>query len=196
MKKQIILFALMAIGLTAMTQVHNPYEVAANNEDEVVHIEQWQRHAAVPLQAIVKLQDYSNFTIIGKTSIPSKTRNTSSTRVVCPAIEAVLDSFVVESVEQLCPEFVMPREPRRSASYGGGEVTDHDLSQLYLITLSKESTRNEYELIEALSALEEVEYAEPNYLVFALSENNEECGMRNEEWNVLRTRYQFLIPHS
>ncbi len=191
----------MAIGLTAMTQVRYPYEVAANNEDEVIHLEQWQRRAAMPLQAIVKLQDYSQYTIIGKTSTPSKTRSTSSTRVECPAIEAVLDSFVVESVEQLCPEFVMPREPRRSASYGGGEVTDHDLSQLYLITLSKESTRNEYELIEALSALEEVEYAEPNYLVYALGEDNEECGMRNEELNVadaplVADNSSFITPHS
>ena len=169
MKKQIIFFALLAFGMMAMAQVRNPYEVAANNEDEVIHLEQWQRHAAVPLQAIVKLQDYSEYTIeVPKGAKGSKSTQNTPTRVACPAIKAVLDSFLVESVEQLCPTFVMPKEPRRSPSYGGGEVRDHDLSQLYLITLSSESPKHEYELIEALSALDEVEYAEPNYICFAL----------------------------
>ena len=192
-----------------------------NNEDEVVHIEQWQQYAAKPLQAIVKLQDYSRYTIVAKTpqslrdSSPKQGSSSSSPvlrevvqstggisgqgssssspvsgevvqstggvsdRVVCPAIQAVLDSFVIESVEQLCPTFVMPREPRRSASYGGGEVRDHDLSQLYLITLSPESPKREHELIEALSALDEVEYAEPNYLVFALGGESDSPASRN-----------------
>ena len=163
MKKVIILFAVVLAGLTMSAQY--PYLSSMNNEDEVVHLEQWQQHAAQPLQAIVKLQDYSNFTILEKSS---KSKASSSSRVECPAIQAVLDDYIVERVEQLCPTFVMPKEPRRSSSYGGGEVRDHDLSQLYLITLSPESPKREHELIEALSALAEVEYAEPNYLAFAL----------------------------
>lgn len=163
MKKVIILFAVVLAGLTMSAQY--PYLSSVNNEDEVVHLEQWQQHAAQPLQAIVKLQDYSNFTILEKSS---KSKASSSSRVECPAIQAVLDDYIVERVEQLCPTFVMPKEPRRSSSYGGGEVRDHDLSQLYLITLSPESPKREHELIEALSALAEVEYAEPNYLCFAL----------------------------
>ena len=164
MKRLLSFLVLMAIATAMLAQ--SPFERATNNEDEVVHLERWQHHAAKPLQAIVKLQDYSQYTIVAKAnpaSLPGKTVSTT-----CPAIQAVLDSFIVERVEQLCPDFVMPREPRRSASYGGGEVTDHDLSQLYLITLSESSPKREYELIEALTALEEVEYAEPNYLVFAL----------------------------
>lgn len=163
----------MAFGVAAMAQT--PFDAAVNNEDEVIHLDQWQRHAARPLQAIVKLQDYSSYTIVApkgatasKSSPSSSASQASKVRMTCPAIQAVLDSFVVERVEQLCPDFVMPREPRRSASYGGGEVRDHDLSQLYLITLSEESPKREYELIEALAALDEVEYAEPNYLVIAL----------------------------
>lgn len=176
MKKVIILFAVVLAGLTMSAQY--PYLSSVNNEDEVVHLEQWQQHAAQPLQAIVKLQDYSNFTILEKSS---KSKASSSSRVECPAIQAVLDDYIVERVEQLCPTFVMPKEPRRSSSYGGGEVRDHDLSQLYLITLSPESPKREYELIEALKALDEVEYAEPNYLVFALGE---ELGMRNYELGI------------
>lgn len=164
MKRIIILSVLLVAAMVAGAQ--KPYLAAVNNEDEVVHIEQWQRHAARPLQAIVKLQDYSNFTIVEKSGMSGKSG--ASGRVTSPAIQAVLDGFAVESVEQLCPGFVMSKDPRRSASYGGGEVCDHDLSQLYLITLASEGARSEHELIEALAALDEVEYAEPNYLAFAL----------------------------
>lgn len=169
----------MAFGVMAMAQT--PFDAAVNNEDEVVHLERWQHRAAQPRQAIVKLQDYSQYTIVAHMSAKGtpSTRNTLNTlntqntpntqsRVPSATIQAVLDSFEVAGVEQLCPDFVMPREPRRSASYGGSEVRDHDLSQLYLITLSEESAHNEYELIERLAALQEVEYAEPNYLAFAL----------------------------
>ena len=180
MKKNIILFVLLVAAMVVGAQ--NPYLAAVNNEDEVVHIEQWQRHAARPLQAIVKLQDYSNFTIMVK-SEKQEVKGETNGRVASPAIQAVLDSFIVESVEQLCPTFVMPKTPRSSASYGGGEVTDHDLSQLYLITLSAESPKREHELIDALSALAEVEYAEPNYLCYALGVDSDSpacpAGSRN-----------------
>ena len=190
MKRIILIATALLLALTSAAQM--PFDAAVNNEDEVVHLERWQHRTARPLQAIVKLQDYSQYTIEvkGAKSLKgeeskslkdkeskslkgeeAKSQNgamTNSGRVPCAAIQAVLDSFEVASVEQLCPTFVMPRERRRAASYGGGEVTDHDLSQLYLITLSESSPKREYELIERLAALEEVEYAEPNYLVFAL----------------------------
>lgn len=181
MKRLLLIASALLLALTSGAQT--PFAAAVNNEDEVVHLERWQQRAARPLQAIVKLQDYSSYTIVapkgamvGQTNRTSRTNQTS--RTPHPAIQAVLDSFEVESVEQLCPDFVMPRERRRSASYGSGEVTDHDLSQLYLITLASEGARNEYELIERLAALEEVEYAEPNYLCFALG-----IGLNQNEKN-------------
>lgn len=186
MKKVLLIIGALLLALTSGAQT--PFDAAVNNEDEVVHLEQWQQRAARPLQAIVKLQDYSSYTIVapkgamvGQTNRTSRTNQTS--RTPHPAIQAVLDSFEVESVEQLCPDFVMPRERRRSASYGGGEVTDHDLSQLYLITLTSEGARNEYELIERLAALDEVEYAEPNYLCFALGTGLNQIEKNGKEYS-------------
>ena len=182
MRRIVVFFVALLVGTALSAQ--NPYVSAVNNEDEVVHLEHWQRHAAKPLQAIVKLQDYSQYTLeVPKTGVSGKSGSSgASGRIPCPAIQAVLDSFVVESVEQLCPNFVMPREPRRSTSYGGDEVTDHDLSQLYLITLSENSPKREHELIEKLSSLAEVEYAEPNYICFALGDA--ELAMGNEQLGV------------
>ncbi|MBP5527993.1 MAG: S8 family serine peptidase [Bacteroidales bacterium] len=192
MNKQIIFWVLLLAGMTLAAQ--NPYLEAVNNEDEVVHLEQWQRHAARPLQAIVKLQDYSSYTIVAPKGATAS--QASKARTTCPAIQAVLDSFIIESVEQLCPTFVMPREPRRSASYGGGEVRDHDLSQLYLITLSEESPKREYELIEELAALAEVEYAEPNYLVFALGAVEPAVAVADATYTSLASLSSLTSPSS
>lgn len=177
MKKQLFLFVAMMLAALSLT-AQNPYLSSVNNEDEVVHLEIWQQHAANPLQVIVKLQDYSTFTITVK-------GEAKGGRTLCPAIQAVLDSFVVESVEQLCPTFVMPKTPRSSGSYGGGEMRDHDLSQLYLITLSPESPKREHELMEALKALDDVEYAEPNYLVFALGTAEPEVAVADATYCAL-----------
>jgi hypothetical protein len=85
-------------------------------------------------------------------------------------INAVLEGYEVANIEQLLPTFQMPKNPRRAGSFGGGEVVERDLSQLHLITLSDGSPKNEYELMEELKTLAEVEYAEPNYICYALGQ--------------------------
>ena len=84
-----------------------------------------------------------------------------------------MKEYGVSSIEQLLPNFVMPKAPRKAKSYGGQDVVEKDLSQLHLIVLDKESPKNHYELIEALKELPEVEYAEPNYICYALGTPSE-----------------------
>ena len=183
--KKFLLFFIACCMVTALwAQNRNPFEEMTNNEDEVVHLEQWQRHASRPGEVLVKFHDYSDIKLVVETQSSRlsndgqscRMRFTSQTKAL--GINAILDSFVVDTIEQLIPDFTMPKAPRVSKSYGGGDVVERDLSQWHLIKLDvSKGGRNEYELMEALKALPEVESVEPNYLVYALGMPDETLAM-------------------
>lgn len=78
-------------------------------------------------------------------------------------LEDALSSIGAVSMEQLMPltGSTVSRAPSRD--YHGGSVTDMDLSQLYLVSFNPD---NDVEQVVAeLSELDEVEFAEPNYIV-------------------------------
>lgn len=133
-----------------------------NNEDEVVHLDPMTAYNARPGEVIVKFLDRSDIRV----SAQNPLRFQSPTRSV--GINAVLAEYEVLEIEQLLPNFQMPAQARSAKSYGGQDVVERDLSQLHLIKLNPASERNAYELIEALKELEEVEFAEPNYICYAL----------------------------
>ncbi len=175
MHKRLSFFVAMLLCLlTATAQVKNPYEAMTNNEDEVVHLEQWQHRAAVPGQLLVKFHDYSDIKLVVGNDGKTTNRFTSATKSL--GINAVLESFAIDTIEQLIPGFKMPKTAS-SKSYGGDDVVVRDLSQWHLIKIdnsklkienSDERSVNEYDLMEALRQLPEVESVEPNYLCFAL----------------------------
>lgn len=158
MKKNLLLI----FSLLLMTLALPTFAQDRNNEEEVVHIDQMQRRAARPGQLIVKFHDRSDIRVDAQDNrrFSSPTRNTS--------INTVLAEYNVQSIEQLLPNFQMPAQTRSAKSFGGQDVEERDLSQLHLITLNVDDSRNEYELMEALKELDEVEFAEPNYICYAL----------------------------
>ena len=176
--KKLLLF--LAIGL--MAALPSAFSQDRNNEDEVVHLDQMSRYNSVPNQLLVKFQDYSDISVdpkdgtrfvsgqvlAGSRQQVAGSKNIRKNQINSENINSVLEEYSIVSIEQLLPNFVMPKEPRRSPSFGGKDVVEKDLSQIYLITLSPESTKNYYELIEALQPLAEVEFAEPNYICYAL----------------------------
>lgn len=156
-KKLLLIFSLLMMTLALPTFAQD-----RNNEEEVVHIDQMQRRAARPGQLIVKFHDRSDIRVDAQDNrrFSSPTRNTS--------INTVLAEYNVQSIEQLLPNFQMPAQTRSAKSFGGQDVEERDLSQLHLITLNANDSRDEYELMEALKELDEVEFAEPNYICYAL----------------------------
>lgn len=156
-KKLLLIFSLLLMILALPTFAQD-----RNNEEEVVHIDPMQRRAARPGQLIVKFHDRSDIRVDAQDNrrFSSPTRNTS--------INTVLAEYNVQSIEQLLPNFQMPAQTRSAKSFGGQDVEERDLSQLHLITLNVDDSRNEYELMEALKELDEVEFVEPNYICYAL----------------------------
>ena len=94
-----------------------------NNDDEVVKLDQRTRYNCKPNEVLVKFVDYSDIKLAGK---GAKTF-TSATKKA-NGVNDVLKEYGVSSIEQLLPNFVMPKAPRRAKSYGGQDVVEKDLS--------------------------------------------------------------------
>jgi len=75
-------------------------------------------------------------------------------------------------MEQLLPDENPRRAMRRSKAYNGETVQEHDLSQLYLLNMKECSNQETMQMVNDLQALDEVEYAEPNYKLYIMADDN------------------------
>lgn len=135
---------------------------SSNNVDEVVKIE---RHAA---------RDYREGEMIVKFKPSSAVRVRSLARGVASgvnAVDQVLGELGVTASEPLMPFTGAEVTPRAKAlrSVSGKTIEDSDMSLLYRLTFDAAKV-NVHEAIEKVAALDEVEFAEPNYVVYALAE--------------------------
>lgn len=117
-----------------------------NTDVDVLRIDAANRRLARPNEYIVKFNDQSSVQIVNESR---GVHVRKSARV-----NALFESINVISSEQL----LIRSAATRSAS----------ASSMYLIKTA-ESNLSSLEVIEKLSGLEEVEYAEPNYMVYAMS---------------------------
>ncbi len=133
--------------------------VSNNNVDEVYQIDKSAQWAYRPGEVIVK------FKATSPVNIKSVNGQFRTSRV--NGVDAVLNALGVTEAEQLMPltGAIKNRAPRRAKALSGRVVTEPDLSLLYCLKFEQEELTVE-EAVEALKALDEVEYAEPNYLVF------------------------------
>ena len=137
-----------------------------NNEDEVVKIDWYNQHATKEGELIVKFADHTTL------RLQNDARGTlQATGIV--KVDALLQQYPVAKAERLCPNDDPQRELKTSKSYNGPDVVERDLSRLCCFVM--QNPVQTYEMIEALNELEEVEFAEPNYLVFAMGD--ETMGM-------------------
>lgn len=164
MKKLFSIVLLMACSITLMAQ-------SSNNEDEVVKIDRWNQNAYREGEVIVKFK--ADGAVQMRKNAKGKFQTTNISQV-----DALFAELGVEEVEELMPNVGARKAPRRMRAYNGTEVKDHDLSKLYLIRFTEQVTapmsnagemRTVHQVVEQLQALDEVEFAEPNYMVYALS---------------------------
>ena len=130
-----------------------------NNEDEVVKIDWFNQHATKEGELIVKFADHTTLRL--QNNERGALQATGMSRV-----DALLNQFPVAKAERLYPNDNPNRELKTSKSYNGPDVVERDLSRLCRFVM--EDPRQTYQMIEALKELDEVEFAEPNYMAFAL----------------------------
>lgn len=130
-----------------------------NNEDEVVKIDWYNQHATKEGELIVKFAD-------GTPMLLQNNNRGALQTTGMQRVDALLQQYPVARAERLCPNDDPQRELRVSKSYNGPDVVERDLSRLCRFVM--EDPMQTYQMIEALNALEEVEFAEPNYMAFAL----------------------------
>lgn len=152
MKKTYLLSLLVLIAGFCLAQDRN-------NEDEVVKIDWYNQHATKEGELIVKFADHTNLQL--QNNNRSMLQSTGMQKV-----DALLQQYPVAKAERLCPNDNPNRELKTSKSYNGPDVVERDLSRLCRFVM--EDPMQTYEMMEALKELDEVEFAEPNYMAFAL----------------------------
>ena len=135
--------------------------VSNNNDDEVNKVDpSVARNAYRPGEVIVKFKDTSAVQMRCKAG---KFQTSGLSKV-----DKVLNYLGVNEADQLMP--LTGKKVHRSVmrSYSGEEIKDRDLSGLYRLRMENKNITVD-EAVTRLKELEEVDYAETNYLVFTMS---------------------------
>ena len=157
--RTILLLLLFLIGIQQVSA-----QVSNDNEDEVYKVDQRFKKDYVPGQVLVKMKD----------GTPAKVRRNAKGQFQSAGIsqlDAVLSQFGVEEMEQLLPNAKVGKTLRRAKAYNGATIVERDLTQLYRLMLPENKLDQTLPLVEKLKALDEVEFAEPNYKVYLMDTN-------------------------
>lgn len=149
----VALTALMAIPAMAQDR---------NNEDEVVKVDaRFSAYNYREGELIVKFKDQSAAQI----KAPRRTKFRMSG---VNSIDATLRALGVSEVEELMPLSGHQPVKRLARSVNGQTVTAPAMNRVYLMRYNKAKVRNVEEAVAKLAKLKDVEYAEPNRIVYAL----------------------------
>jgi len=149
---------LLAMALLSAVALPLCAQVSNDNEDEVYKVDQRMVQDYVLGQVLVKMKDGNPATV---RRVKGKFQSAGLT-----GLDAVLNEFGVEDMEQLLPNAKVAAKPRRAKAFNGTTIVERDLTQLYKVTLPEEKTYETMQLVERLKALDEVEFAEPNYKMY------------------------------
>lgn len=179
MLMKMIHYLLGAVLLSVIFTGDIKAQVSNENEDGVYKIDSRHANDYVPGQVLFKLKD-------GQQARVRRAAGRVQSAGIS-SLDAVLKEFAVQDMEQLLPEAKVAGTPRRAKAYNGDIIVERDLTQLYRVVLPEEKADKTFEMIEQLKALDEVEYAEPNYKVYIMADDNIAADyssnpMVNEQW--------------
>ena len=144
MKKNYLLSMGLTLLLGAMV-LPTSAQVNADNDDDVVKLNANQsRFECVPGQVLLKLKDTQQH----------KVRRGPGSYAVegAPQLSAVLQKYGVEEMEQLLPNEKANRQLRKAKAFNGTTVQEHNLSQLYCMTLSEAHALETMQMVLKASA--------------------------------------------
>lgn len=156
------------------------YVCSDDNEDGVVKLDaNRSRYDYVQGQVLVKFKDENRVQV---NASRGQFRSTSVNRLT-----QVLQKYGAEEMEQLLPRENPNRKMRRAKAYSGDVIQERDLSQLYRIRLSDNHALETMALVDELKQLDEVEFAEPNYILHTLgtdhiADNYSGNPMASQQW--------------
>ena len=118
-------------------------------------------------ELIVKLRTENVAAPVKLKSAKGKVMATASAK----GLNALISKYGLEEAEELMPLTGANVTPKmlRAKSLNGKDMTDSDLSSLYVLRFDAKRVADITSVAEEFSELEEVEYAEPNYIVYACS---------------------------
>lgn len=142
-----------------------------NNEDEVVKVDtRFSAHHYRQGEVIVKLKEQSAARINAPRRVPFKSSGVGS-------LDATLRELGVTTVEELMPLSGNQQMPRQARAFNGKTVAAPTMSRIYLMRYDRAKVRNVEEAVAKLSKLADVEYAEPNRIVYALGTTETQAYM-------------------
>ena len=181
MKKQFFLIVATMLASASL------FAQSSNNVDEVVKIDHHAARQYREGEMIVKFKPTSAVQVRTLKRGVTSGMNT---------VDKVLGELGITSGEALMPltgSKVVPGA-RALRSVSGKTIYDSDMSNLYCLAFDG-SKVNLHEAIEKISALEEVEYAEPNYVVYSLSSGEVAAAddpLKDEQWGHGQLKLDFL----
>lgn len=151
--------ATIAIGASGTTPNATQYDV--NRIDA-----RMTRYASRPGEIILKFKTEGSSTRLKAVNGKVKTTGTAS------ALNTLLDKYGANDTEELMPLTGAQVTPaaRRAKAFNGDAVADNNLSALYVVRLDASKAANIDGVAKEFASLAEVEYAEPNYLVYACAD--------------------------
>lgn len=170
------LHRIFTLALTALLTVPAVAQ-DRNNEDEVVKVDaRFSAYNYREGEVIVKFKEQSAAQIKAPRLTPFKSSGVSG-------IDNVLHELGVTEVEELMPLSGGQKTARVARDFNGKTIAPAAMNRIYLMHFDPAKVRNVEEAVAKLSQLPDVEYAEPNRLVYVLgtTESQAELGKAFEE---------------
>lgn len=163
------LHRIFTIALTALAAIPTMAQ-DRNNEDEVVKVDaRFSAYNYREGEVIVKFKDQSAAQINAPRRTKFRTSGVNS-------IDATLRDLGVSEVEALMPLSGNQQVKRLARSVNGKTVAAPAMNRIYLMHFDKTKVRNTEEAVAKLAKLADVEYAEPNRIVYALGNTESQAG--------------------